>query len=74
MSPISINLIIGSIFTVILCQTIARQASFAGALSVSQILLACGLLYCAIKICICWLSAPRPEKVEDENNDQHNEE
>lgn len=73
MSHISLSLIIGSIFTVILSQALAHHIFFAGAISAPQILLACGLLYCAMKIYTSWLGAPPAQKVEDENNDQHNE-
>ena len=73
MSRISISLIIGSIFIVTLGQAIARHTYFGGSLAVSQILLAYGLLYCAMKILTAWLAAPPPEKMEDENNDQQNQ-
>jgi hypothetical protein len=73
MSRLSISLIIGSIFIVTLCQALARHASFVRSISAAQILLACGLLYCAMKIYTAWLGAPPPRPAEDENNDQQNE-
>lgn len=73
MSRVAIILIIGSIFIVILSQTIARNATFNGPLYLPEVVLTFGLLYCVMKIFISWLAAPSSKKVEDENNDQHNE-
>jgi len=74
MSRVSISLIIGSIFCVTLCQSLVRHASFVSSISAPQFLLACGLLYCSMKIYTAWLAAPPPRNVEDENNDPQNEE
>ncbi len=73
MSQISISLIIGSIFIITLGQAIVRHATYGSSIAISQILLACGLLYCVMKILTAWLGAPPPQKVEDENNDQQNQ-
>ena len=73
MSNLSISLIIGSIFIVTLCQTLLRYAAFGQSVSFSQVLLACGLLYCAMKILTSWLGAPPPRSIEDEKDDHQNE-
>jgi hypothetical protein len=74
MSRLSISLIIGSIFIVTLCQSLAQHAVTVRSFSAAQVLLASGLLYCALKIYCCWLSSPPPQSAEDENNDPQNEE
>lgn len=73
MSRVAIILIVGSIFIVMLSQTIARNANFTGPLYLPEVILTFGLLYCVMKIYISWLGAPSANKAEDENNDQHNE-
>lgn len=73
MSRVSISLIIGSIFIVTLSQTLTRYATFGHNVPLAHILLACGLLYCAMKILTNWLGAPPPRSTEDENDDQQNE-
>ncbi|SHJ28659.1 hypothetical protein SAMN02745165_01984 [Malonomonas rubra DSM 5091] len=73
MSRVAIILIVGSIFIVTLSQALARQVATTGDVTPPELLLAFGLLYCAMKIFTCWLGAPRPEPVEDDEDDQHNE-
>jgi len=73
MSRVAIILIVGSVFIVTLTQALARQVAASGTVNAPEVFLAFGLLYCTKKIYISWLGAPRPEPVEDENDDQHNE-
>lgn len=73
MSRVAIILIIGSVFIITLTQALARQVVTSGEVKAPEILLAIGLLYCTMKIYTCWLGAPGPEPLEDNNDDQHKE-
>ena len=68
MSRLAIILIVGSIFIITLTQALALQVATSGEVKAPEVLLAFGLLYCTMKIYTCWLGAPRPEPVEDNND------
>jgi hypothetical protein len=60
------SLFTGSILVVVLCQTIARQLSFAHSTSTVNLLLGVALLICSAAILTLWLEAqPRPKPLEE---------
>lgn len=70
MSHLATILLVGSIFIVTLTQALARQVASNAEIKAPEVLLAFGLLYCAMKIYTFWLGAPHPEPLEDNNDDQ----